>query len=130
MPKSSIDQNQQVGNAYQHVMAPFSKTPLHTDEDLNNWLTFHEHQSPLINVGTFVTNEADLDLRLQHFHSFSKHGQGGHYHYDTTPDTVEYEGYFNIGTRIVRIDKPVVSEHLARSIEWHVFEINYFSPFR
>jgi hypothetical protein len=56
------------------------------------------------------TNECDLDLRLQHFHSFSKHGEGGHYHNDTTPDTVEYEGYFNVGHRIVRIDKPIVIE--------------------
>lgn len=96
------------GKAKQHVMSQFSSTPLHTEEDLNNWLTFHEHSAPLIAVGTFVTSEADMDLRLQHFHSFSKHNQGGHYHYDTTPDTVEYEGYFNVGSRIVRIDKPVV----------------------
>lgn len=86
----------------------FSTTPLHTEDDLNKWLTFHEHSAPLIALGTLVTSEADMDLRLQHFHSFSKHNQGGHYHYDTTPDTVEYEGYFNVGSRIVRIDKPVV----------------------
>lgn len=97
------------GKAKQHVMDQFSATPLHTEEDLNNWLTFHEMPAPLIAVGTMVTSEADLDLRLQHFHSFSKHGHGGHYHYDTTPDAVEYEGFFNVGTRIVRIDKPVVS---------------------
>lgn len=96
------------GKANQHVMDNFSKVPLNTEEELNKWLTFHEMSAPLIAVGTFVTNEADLDLRLQHFHSFSQHGQGGHYHYDTTPDTVEYEGYFNVGSRIVRIDKPVV----------------------
>lgn len=90
-------------------MDDFSKTPLRSEEELNNWLTFHEHTAPLIALGTFVSNEADLDLRLQHFHSFSKHGEGGHYHYDTTPDTVEYEGYFNVGHRIVRIDKPEVS---------------------
>ena len=97
------------GKAKQHVMDQFSKVPLHTEEDLNKWLTFHEMRAPLIAVGTLVTSEADLDLRLQHFHSFSKHGEGGHYHYDTTPETVEYEGYFNVGTRIIRIDKPVVS---------------------
>lgn len=97
------------GKANQHVMNQFSETPLYTEDDLNNWLTFHEMPAPLIALGTMVTNEADLDLRLQHFHSFSKHGHGGHYHYDTTPKTAEYEGYFNVGTRIVRIDKPVVS---------------------
>lgn len=97
------------GKAKLHVMDQFSKVPLNTEEELNNWLTFHEMPAPLIALGTLVTNEADLDLRLQHFHSFSMHGDGGHYHYDTTPDTVEYEGYFNVGTRIVRIDKPAVS---------------------
>lgn len=104
------------GKAKQHVMDDFSKTPLHTEDDLNKWLTFHEMPAPLIAVGTFVTNEADLDLRLQHFHSFSMHGHGGHYHYDTTAESVEYEGYFNVGTRIVRIDKPVVSAAPARCL--------------
>lgn len=103
------------GKAKQHVMDQFSEVPLHTDEDLNNWLTFHEMPAPLIAVGTLVTAEADLDLRLQHFHSFSKHGHGGHYHYDTTPETVEYEGYFNVGSRIVRIDKPVVSDAMFQA---------------
>jgi hypothetical protein len=98
------------GKAKQHVMDDFSKIPLNTEEELNRWLTFHEHSAPLIAVGTFVSQECDLDLRLQHFHSFSMHNEGGHYHYDTTPDIVEYEGYFNIGHRIVRIDKPTVSD--------------------
>ena len=30
------------------------------------------------------------------FFIFSRHGDGGHYHYDTTPDEVEYVGYFNL----------------------------------
>jgi hypothetical protein len=47
-----------------------------------------------------------MDLRVQHFHSFSTHGDGGHYHIDITPDIVEYEGYFTIGHRIVRVDRP------------------------
>lgn len=47
-----------------------------------------------------------LDLRVQHFHSFSLHGEAGHYHYDTTPDIAEYLGYFNFGEEIYRIDRP------------------------
>ena len=35
-----------------------------------------------------------LDLRVEHTHCFSHHGEGGHYYIDTTPDTVEYLGYF------------------------------------
>ncbi|CAO1302734.1 unnamed protein product [Diamesa tonsa] len=102
------------GKANQHVMDDFSKTPITTEEELNNWLKFYEMPAPLIAVGTLVTNEADLDLRLQHFHSFSKHGKGGHYHYDVTPETVEYEGYFNVGARIVRVDKPTVTHKFGR----------------
>lgn len=68
----------------------------------------------LIAVGTFVTDEMDLDLRVQHFHSFSKSNWGGHYHYDTTPDTVEYEAYFNVGERVIRIDPPVNTHQMGR----------------
>lgn len=56
----------------------------------------------------------DLDLRLQHFHSFSKSVWGGHYHIDTTPDIAEYEGFFNIGEKIVRIDKPINTHQFGR----------------
>uniref|UniRef100_A0A2M3Z121 DUF1907 domain-containing protein n=1 Tax=Anopheles braziliensis TaxID=58242 RepID=A0A2M3Z121_9DIPT len=102
------------GKAKQHVMSPFSATPIHTEEQLNEWLNFYDMPAPLINLGTLVTNECDLDLRLQHFHSFSTHGHAGHYHIDTTPDTVEYEGYFVVGERIVRVDKPVVTHKFGR----------------
>ena len=43
---------------------------------------------------------AVLSRMLYHLTSliliFSRHGDGGHYHYDTTPDEVEYIGYFNL----------------------------------
>ena len=43
-----------------------------------------------------ITNQG-LDLRLEHSHGFNlEKGQGGHYHYDTTPDIVEYTAYYNI----------------------------------
>lgn len=93
------------GSAFVHVMDDFSETPINTDEDLNNWLTFHQVQAPLIALGDFVSQETDFKLRLQHFHSYSRHNQGGHYHHDTTPSIVEYEGYFNIVNRIIIVDK-------------------------
>lgn len=40
------------GKAKQHVMQDFSKVPIHTDEDLNEWLKFYEMNSTLIAVGT------------------------------------------------------------------------------
>ena len=95
-------------------MRDFSKTPITNDEELNNWLKFYEQEATLVNVGTLVTGEFGLDLRVQHFHSFSKNGYGGHYHIDTTPDIVEYEGFFNVGTKIVRIDKPLVSQNYGK----------------
>uniref|UniRef100_A0A182PHV0 DUF1907 domain-containing protein n=1 Tax=Anopheles epiroticus TaxID=199890 RepID=A0A182PHV0_9DIPT len=104
----------QAGKAKQHVMSPFSNAPIHTEEQLNEWLNFYDMPAPLINVGTLVTNECELDLRLQHFHSFSTHGHGGHYHIDTTPEVVEYEGYFVAGERIVRVDKPVNTHKFGR----------------
>ncbi len=93
------------GSAYVHVMDEFSETPIHTTAELNNWLTFHRIQGPLIALGDFVSQETDFKLRLQHFHCYSKHNQGGHYHHDTTPDIVEYEGYFNVVNRIIIVDK-------------------------
>lgn len=95
-------------------MPDFSDDALYSEEDLNKWLTFFEMPGPLIAVGTLITDEVGLDLRVQHFHSFSKENWGGHYHYDTTPDTVEYEAYFNIGRTIVRVDKPVNTHKFGR----------------
>ncbi|KAG7204034.1 hypothetical protein KM043_001893 [Ampulex compressa] len=97
------------GKVKQHVMADFSTTPLVNERDLNNWLHFYDMSTPLIAVGTFVSAETDLDLRVQHFHSFSHHGEGGHYHIDTTPDSIEYFGYFSLGSTLYRIDKPANS---------------------
>lgn len=93
------------GTAYVHVMDEFSETPIHTAFELNDWLTFHRIQGPIIALGNFVSQETDFKLRLQHFHCYSKHNHGGHYHYDTTPDIVEYEGYFNVVDRIIIVDK-------------------------
>jgi hypothetical protein len=42
------------GKAKQHVMDDFSKTPIHTDDEVNNWLKFFNMPAPLIAVGTFV----------------------------------------------------------------------------
>lgn len=104
------------GTVKQHVMRDFSKTPIHTEEELNRWLKFFEMPGELINVGTLVSNDdLDLDVRLQHFHNFSAScNHGGHYHYDVTPETVEYEGYFRVGERLIRIDKPQNTHQVGR----------------
>ncbi|XP_017890089.1 ester hydrolase C11orf54 homolog [Ceratina calcarata] len=102
------------GKIKQHVMPDFSTTPLNTEAKLNKWLQFYNMSTPLIAVGTFVSSETDLDLRVQHFHSFSHHGEGGHYHIDTTPETIEYLGYFNLGTTLYRIDKPATGVQFGK----------------
>ncbi|XP_077275221.1 ester hydrolase C11orf54 homolog [Temnothorax americanus] len=95
------------GKVKQHIMPDFSDAPLTTEAQLNNWLRFYEMETPLIAVGTFVSAETDLDLRVQHFHSsFEESRLGGHYHIDTTPDTIEYEGYFNVAATLYRVDQP------------------------
>lgn len=93
------------GTANFHVMSDFSETPIDTDDDLNKWLTWHDFEAPLIALGNFVSKETDFKLRLQHFHAYSSGDKGGHYHNDTTPDTVQYEGYFSVVDRIILIDK-------------------------
>lgn len=102
------------GEVHQHVMPDFADAPLRSEEELNRWLTFFKMPSPLIALGTLITDDLGLDLRVQHFHSFSKSNWGGHYHYDTTPDIVEYEAYFNVGEAIVRVDKPLITHQFGR----------------
>lgn len=55
--------------------------------------------------GSFVHFlQPGLNLRMQHFHCFSEHGDGGHFHYDVMPAEAEYVGYFNIPEYMFRVD--------------------------
>ncbi|XP_049805643.1 ester hydrolase C11orf54 homolog [Schistocerca nitens] len=102
------------GKAKQHIMPDFSTVPLQSDEDVEHWLKFYNMSAPLIAVGTLISADPGLDLRVQHFHSFSHHGEGGHYHIDTEPDTVEYLGYFSVAECIYRIDRPKETHMVGR----------------
>lgn len=51
---------------------------------------------------------------MQHFHGWGEHGDGGHYHYDTTPDSAHYEGYFLPARSVYRIDAPEHTHALGR----------------
>ena len=55
-----------------------------------------------------------LDLRVEHGHGWGENSQGGHYHYDTTPDEVEYLGYYNLAEFCYRVDKPEDTHQLGR----------------
>lgn len=102
------------GKAKLHIMPDFCCTPLQTDDEVNNWLTFNESNAPLVCLSVFYNIDQGHDLRIEHTHCFSNHGEGGHYHYDTTPEVVEYEGYFVVAEQLLRVDRPLNTHSLAR----------------
>ncbi|XP_066997889.1 ester hydrolase C11orf54 homolog isoform X1 [Anabrus simplex] len=102
------------GKAKQHIMPDFSTVPLKSDDDVEKWLHFYNQSAPLVAVGTLVSADPGLDLRVQHFHSFSHHGEGGHYHIDTEPDVVEYLGYFALAESVYRVDRPTETHNIGR----------------
>ncbi|KAK9402509.1 ester hydrolase C11orf54 like [Crotalus adamanteus] len=105
----------QKGKAKLHIMpSEFSACPLETDEKVNNWLKFFEMKAPLICQPVIVSQDPGFDLRVEHTHCFSHHGEGGHYHMDTTPETVEYLGYFVLAEFLFRIDRPKETHMVGR----------------
>ena len=94
------------GKAWVHVMPDFSKTALETEADVRKWLRFYEIQSPIVCLTVLHSHDPGLNLRMEHTHCFSEHGEGGHYHGDTTPLDVVYEAYLNVAQSICRIDRP------------------------
>ncbi|CAG9783497.1 unnamed protein product [Diatraea saccharalis] len=102
------------GRARMHVMPQFADAALCSDEDVERWLHFFEMRAPIAHLGTLVTGDHGLDLRLQHFHGFSAHGDGGHYHGDTTPALAHYEGYFVPALTMLRLDRPEHSHLIGR----------------
>eukprot|EP00117_Sycon_ciliatum_P040681 scpid56165/ scgid29855/ Ester hydrolase C11orf54 homolog len=102
------------GSAKMHIMPDFSSTPLHSDKDVEDWLMFYNANAPLTCLSTFVSRDPGLDLRVEHTHCFSHHGEGGHYHYDVTPADVRYTGYFVPAEYICRVDRPTVTHTIGR----------------
>ncbi|XP_077995627.1 ester hydrolase C11orf54 homolog [Glandiceps talaboti] len=102
------------GKAKIHVMPAFSTKPLQSEDDVNEWLHFYNMKSTLVCLSTFISHDPGLDLRVEHTHCFSHHGDGGHYHYDVTPDEVEYRGYFVPAEYIYRIDAPQTTHTIGR----------------
>ncbi|XP_029468542.1 ester hydrolase C11orf54 homolog isoform X2 [Rhinatrema bivittatum] len=84
-------------------------------------LESHYGDKPVGMGGTFIIQEGKaklhimgFDLRLEHTHCFSHHGEGGHYHTDTTPETVRYLGYFHPAELLYRIDRPKETHTVGR----------------
>ena len=101
------------GSVKCHVMPSFSETPLTTTDDVNNWLKFFTMPAPMMFFSVFVSSDPGLDLRLEHSHGYGEN-TGGHYHYDVTPEEVEYEAYYNVADLVYRVDRPSVSSDVGR----------------
>lgn len=106
---------QAAGTVKYHIMPDFSACPLDSDEKVNSWLKYFNFDAPFVNMATFISKDPELDLRVEHTHGYSTVNQtGGHYHYDVTPESIEYVGYFTPAQRIVRIDAPTVTHQIGR----------------
>jgi len=99
-----------------HVMPDFSPCPITSDEEVNKWLKFFEVPTPFTVLSTLISRDPGLDLRVEHSHGWGEAevSSGGHYHYDTTPEEVEYLGYYNLAEFIYRLDKPVNTHAFGR----------------
>jgi len=93
------------GKIKSHIMPGFPPCDVNTGQV--EWLYYYETAAPLTCLSIFVsTDKHNDDLRIEHTHFFSLNGKdGGHYHYDTTPEEIEYEGYYNIAIDLYRIGR-------------------------
>jgi len=99
------------GTVKSHVMPDFPGCDLLNQKQVDEWLRFFEMKAPLMCYSVFVNNDfKKLGLRLEHTHFVSDHGDGGHYHYDITPEEVEYEGYFVQCEAAYRVQSAVPSK--------------------
>ncbi len=81
------------------------------EEVVSDFLQFYEHMGPdLLCLAVFWTGDptgGKLHLRESgehtHFFHMGELNQAGHYHYDVSPDTIRYTGYFNVAAELVRI---------------------------
>ncbi|KAL2114067.1 hypothetical protein VUR80DRAFT_1070 [Thermomyces stellatus] len=104
------------GKSRYHIMPDFppeSELPFESPKELNDWLTYHDFNGPIVCLSVLHSADPGLGLRMEHTHGFSTKGAhaGGHYHYDVEggDDEIEYEAYFNTAKTLYRVDKPEVT---------------------
>ena len=79
---------------------------------VKDFLQFYESVGPELQgysiLWTGDPTGGDLNLRESgehtHFHSYTKENSAGHYHFDVTPEEIEYEGYFNTAEEVHRVN--------------------------
>lgn len=98
------------GSAKLHIMPKYWPDEPSTDESVNKvWLKYYEiKKHPLVCLSVFHSSDPGFGLRMEHTHCFNldEESEAGHYHYDVTPDTIEYEGYFNFAQDVYRVFGP------------------------
>jgi len=84
------------GSIKSHIMPGFCCDRI-MDHDfmVNDWLRYYTIDAPLVCQSTILSDHLGKGYILEHTHFKSNHANG-HYHYDTTPESVEYLGYFVI----------------------------------
>jgi len=101
------------GKVKGHIMPDFNpkKMDENNTEEVNNWLRFFDFGPQLLMFTCLVSDDPStnnsMHLRLEHthFYSLEKNAhEGGHYHYDVTPEEIEYEGYFSLAEKIYRVE--------------------------
>jgi hypothetical protein len=94
------------GKIKSHIMPSFPSENLDNQQQVDQWLKFFHIDAPVTCLSVFVNRDNEnLALRLEHTHFFTNRDDGGHYHYDITPDEVVYEGYFCPAQLLYRIDR-------------------------
>ena len=81
------------------------------EEVIADFLQFYDHMGPdLLCLSVFWTGDPTggrLHLRASgehtHFFHTGDRNQAGHYHYDVSPDSIRYTGYFNTAAELARI---------------------------
>ena len=79
---------------------------------VKDFLQFYEPIGPELQgysvLWTGDPTGGDLNLRESgehtHFHSYTEENIAGHYHFDVTPEDIEYEGYFNTAEQVHRVN--------------------------
>ena len=106
----------EAGRIRSHVMSDYECIAhryydTEAEEVVAEFLQFYEHMGPdLLCFAVCWTGDptgGQLHLRESgehtHFFHMGELSQAGHYHYDVSPDTIRYAGYFNVAAELVRI---------------------------
>ena len=98
-----------------HVMPQFLEQKVDVMDPkqiaVDEWLYFYDCGPDLVMMATMIsgdpTEKDSMHLRVEHTHFYSLRkgvNEGGHYHYDTTAEEIEYEAYLNTAQWIYRVD--------------------------